>query len=508
MKKLTVILAAALLPIALLAQSEEDAAYNLECTSIMVGREASGTGSVITSHTCDGVSHTWVEIVPAADHKKGEMTPIRKNFRKTAFPADTAGIKIVGQIPQVRHTYKYVNTGYPCLNEKQLAIGETTFSGPDTLINRSSMFVIEELCRLALERCDNARDAIRLMGSLAEQYGYGDGGECLTVADKNEVWQFEITGSGKHSTGAVWAAQRVPDDHVAMSANITRIGRIDRSDSDNFMASDNLEEVTRAHGLWDGESEFVFWKAIKCDYAKGKNFREREFIVFSQIAPSQNFSYEDDELPFSVKPDSTVSSRRVAEILRGTYDGTPFDQCTNWHNPWVNKDIMNMINGFAPGAIEFHRTLAVAWCAYSTVIELRRDLPDAVGGVCWYAVDNPGQSPHIPIFSGATELPAAFGKCGHKGFDPDCVLWQFRKANKLATLNWQKTKGEFQQTLKSIEDESWQKVGEAEKQFEAATGAASKAEVLNNCTSDVHSAAATEWGKLEKKYWEQFGRGF
>ena len=167
-----------------------------------------------------------------------------------------------------------------------------------------------------------------------------------------------------------------------------------------------------------------------------------------------------------------------------------------------------MINGFAPGAIDFHRTLAVAWCAYSTVIELRRDLPDQVGGICWYAVDNPGQSPHIPIFSGTTKLPKAFDSCGHKGFNPDCVLWQFRKANKLATLNWKKTKEGFQKVLKKTEDSSWQRVSEAEKQFEAASSAASKAKVLNRCTSDVHSAAAAKWQGLEKKYWEQFGRGF
>ena len=189
MKKILTLSLSALVCVAAFSKQEvtdspDNESTGLECTSLMVGRAASGTGSVITSHTCDGVSHTWVSLVPAADHKAGEMTPIRKNWRKTRFPDDTVGIKIVGQIPQVAHTFAYVNTGYPCLNEKQVGIGETTFSGPDTLINRNSPLLIEELCRLALERCDNARDVIRLMGSLAEEYGYGDSGECLTVADK------------------------------------------------------------------------------------------------------------------------------------------------------------------------------------------------------------------------------------------------------------------------------------------------------------------------------------
>ncbi|MBP9998616.1 MAG: C69 family dipeptidase, partial [Bacteroidales bacterium] len=155
----------------------------LECTSIVVGRTASADGSVITSHTCDGVSHTWVSIEKAADHKAGTTTDLRKNWRKTRSRDDVKDIKVVGSIPQVPHTFAYLNTGYPSMNEKQVGIGETTFGGPDTLINRSNPLLIEELCRLALERCSTAREAVLLMGTLAEEYGYGDSGECLTVAD-------------------------------------------------------------------------------------------------------------------------------------------------------------------------------------------------------------------------------------------------------------------------------------------------------------------------------------
>ena len=168
MKKALLLSLSILAAFTLAAQDDEHS--GLECTSLIAGRLATTDGSVITSHTCDGTSHTWVNIVPAADHKKGEMTPLRKNWRKTRFVTDTVGIKVVGEIPQVRHTYSYVNTGYPCLNEKQVGIGETTFGGPDTLINRSNPLLIEELARLALERCDNARDAVKLMGELAEKY--------------------------------------------------------------------------------------------------------------------------------------------------------------------------------------------------------------------------------------------------------------------------------------------------------------------------------------------------
>lgn len=526
MKKL-ILLFIALLPAGFcFAQHQEDMEHGLECTSIICGKKATSDGSVITSHTCDGTSHTWVDIVPAKDHKPGEMTAIRKNWRRTRFVTDTAEVKTIMYIPQVQHTYSYINTGYPSMNEKQVGIGETTFSGPDTLINRKSPLVIEELCRLALERCSTAREAVALMGEMAEEYGYGDGGECLTVTDPNEAWFFEITGNGKHNTGAIWVAQRVPDDEISISANITRIGKVDHNDPENFMMSKELESVCQAHGLWDGESEFIFWKAVECSYAKGKNFREREFRVFSLLAPSLGLKWEDDEIPFSIKPDSLVSVQKVMNLLRDTYEGTQFDMCRNWTinvaekngvpahkeispiaNPWLTTTARNTLNTIAPGTIEFSRTLAVAWCSYSTVIQSRNWLPDGVGGVVWYAVDNPAQSPRIPIFCGGSNLPKAFWNCGQKQYVPDCVLWQFRRANKLATLSWQTTKKEFTDILLYQEFLTFEELPNIEAAYIQAKEK-KKAEILNNYTEKVYKRYAQKWDELENKYWLQFGRGF
>jgi hypothetical protein len=218
----------------------------------------------------------------------------------------------MGEIPQVEHTYAYLNTAYPCLNEKQLAIGETTFSGPDTLVNEKGMFTIEELERVALMRCDNARDAIKLIGQLVKDYGYGDGGECITIADKNEVWQMEILGEGPDKIGGVWAAKRVPDDHVAVSANISRIGKLERKSND-FMCSDNCEKVAKKYGLWDGKGDFIFYKAFTSDYADGKNFREREYFILNAVAPSLKLSMDMDELPFR---DGDIAARGAFHPLR------------------------------------------------------------------------------------------------------------------------------------------------------------------------------------------------
>ena len=512
MKRILFILAGLSFSLALVAQEFD----GQNCTSIMVGRLASTDGSVITSHTCDGRYRTWVQMEPAADHAPGTMHPVLRGTMHTKFRGDTTGVKLMGEIPEAAHTFAYLNTAYPCFNEKQLAIGETTFGGPDTLVNAAGWFTIEELERVALQRCDNARDAIRLMGSLAEQYGYGDSGECLTVADKNEVWQFEIVGIGKDRIGAAWVAKRIPDDHVGVSANIPRIGRIDRKDKD-MMASANVEKVALDNGLWDGKGTFVFWKSFNTGYAKGKNFNDREWFILNHLAPSLGLTYDMDELPFSVKPDQKVDVREVMALYRETYEGTEFDMTKNVRmaraanrqhpadtivsplaNPWLTGNMQNTLNTIAPGTIEFRRTVAVAWCAYSHVTQLRSWLPDEVGGICWISLDNPGQSPRIPVFSGTTVLPKAYETCGQKQYVPDCALWQFRRANKLATLAWQTTKEGFNQEILRLENLA----------LDGLPGACSSPAVLNAYTEYIYQESVRAWKSLEEKYWLQFGLGF
>ena len=517
-RKTVLTVLAALLSVAAWGQDFPEG-YPDECTSIAAGRLATTDGSVFTTHACDGTSRTWTTVEPAAKHPAGAMHRVYKGTRRTSFPSDTTGLVLAGEIPQARRTYAYLNTGYPCLNEKQVAIGETTFSGPDTLRNYGAMFNIEELCRLALMRCDNARDAVKLMGRTAERYGYCDGGECLTVADKNEVWFFEIIGCGRGKTGAVWVARRVPDGEVAVSANIPRIGTVDRKDKANFMASDNVESVALEYGLWDGKEPFKFWKAYNAPYGQGKNFREREFFIFNELAPSLGLTFDMDELPFSVKPDKKVDLHVICALMRSTYEGTEFDMCRNLTvevpatkdvpahvetsplaNPWPTGDTRNLLNALRSDAVVFRRTVSVAWCAYSTVLQLRNFLPDSVGGICWLSLDNPGESPRIPIFSGTTELPGAFDKCGHKQYVPDCALWQFRRANRLATVAWQKDRTDLEKEVLRLEDLALEGLPALE--ADPSTGN------LNAYTARIYDEAAKAWDALEALFWHRHGRGF
>lgn len=494
------------------AQSDDiqEEYIGMSCTSIMVGKKATTDGSVITSHTCDGNYRTWVYMEPAQDHRKGALHPVYKGTMHTAYRGDTTGVRLAGYIPEAAHTYAYLNSAYPSMNEKQLAMGETTFSGPDTLVNPNGMFLIEELARVALQRCDNARSAIALMGSLAERYGYGDGGECLTVADKNEVWQFEITGAGKNVIGAVWVAERIPDDHVGVSANVPRVGKLRRDDRDYFMCSDNVEKVALANGLWDGKGDLVFWKAYNCDYSEGKNFLDREFFILNALAPSLGLTMDMDELPFSVKPEKKVDIKDVTALFRSTYEGTDMDMTANVKlsaerispvaNPWLTTAMQRTLNKIAPGTIDFRRTVAVAWCAYSHVTQLRDWLPDQIGGVCWFSLDNPAQSPRIPIFCGSRILPVEFYRCGQKTYSPYIALWKFRQANKLATIQWQSTKQGFMKNVLEMEETAFSGIADLEKNYSA--------ESLDAYTQKIFDQAAEKWQQMEDSYWVRFGNGF
>ncbi len=510
------------------AQNEEYTGQS--CTSIMVGKKASADGSVITSHTCDGRYRTWVSIEPAADHSQGATHLVKRGTMNTSYRTDTTGVRVMGAIPEVAHTYAYLNTAYPCMNEHQLAMGETTFGGPDTLENPKGMFTIEELQRVALQRCTTAREAIMLIGELVAQYGYGDGGECITIADPKEVWQMEILGEGPDKIGGVWAAQRIPDDQVGVSANIPRIGRLQRNNPDYFRCSDNIEQVARKYNLWDGKGEFIFWKAFNCSYANGKNFREREFFILNALAPSWNLSMDMEELPFSVRPDENVDVQKVIELFRSTYEGTDMDMCQNVKapvrrkakdgsivvdtvispvaNPWIGTQMQNTLNYLAPGTVEFRRTVSVAWCSYSHIIQLRDWLPDAVGGICWFSVDNPAQSPRIPIFSGNTRLPKAFSLCGQKQYNENALIWKYRKANKLATVSWQRTKDMFMKKVMEQQQKAFSGLSNLEKSILHNQDASAIADELNTYTSNVYDLTSSSWLDLEHELWHIFGMGF
>ena len=521
----------------------------MSCTSIMVGKNASADGSVMTSHTCDSWYRTWMRMVPAHDYKNDTVTAIYEGRMHTQSADDSTKVHLKGTIPQVRHTYRFLDTAYPCLNEKQLAMGETTISGRDTLRNKQGMFMIEELARIALERCSTAREAIRLMGELVKRYGYGDSGECLTIADKQEVWIFEVFGEGPKKIGGVWAAVRIPDDEIAVSANISRIDKLDLSNPDRYMASENVFDVAKRLKLWDGKGDFSFWRAYSGGnyFNEPKNYSVREFYIMNQLAPSAHLCDTVQNLPLSIRPDKKVTAEQVMHLLGSYYEGTPQNlsgrhlipnpekakQGQNapngsvsigsadaptipdsivapFSNPWMRPDEINMYYAMGDSVMKNIRTVSVPWCAYSTVIQLRSWLPDEVGGVAWVALDNPGESPRFPIFSGTTELPAMLGICGQHVDRDDAALWHYRKANRLATVRW----GTYRKQLEPLRDYFIEK-GQRELPFVEQTwqqlaqhDGKQAQQMLNGYTADFFGATIARWDELARKLWRQTWAGF
>jgi len=500
----------------------------LGCTSILAGRLATTDGSVMTAHTCDGNYRQWVNIVPHAQHYEGGTAKVYMGKMHTETSTDPQNITEKGEVPDVKETYAFLNTAYPCMNEHQLAIGETTIGGKKELFNSSGVFMIEEIERLMLERCTTAREAIKLAGQLVKEYGYGDWGECITIADKREVWQFEIFGSGLREKGAIWAAVRIPDDHIGISANIPRIGELDLKNLDRYLASDNVISYAVEKGWWDPKSgePFKFWKA----YSGQKPFSIREFYVFSRLAPSLNLSMEAEELPFSVKPDNKVSVRDLLEMYRETYEGTEYDMTKNLlvedrksggmaksplANPWMSRDMFTLLNTLKPGVVERWRTIAISGCAYATVLQCRAWLPDPVGGVCWFAFDNPAQSARIPIFAGVTELPPSFEICAQHRFRTDSAAWAFRRANRLATIRWGDTKDIVAAVIKEFEDKAFEDLPYLEKRAAEFYGKGDNPEnikkaqqFLTKYTNDFARAAMSKYWELGDKFWTMFSRGF
>jgi dipeptidase len=498
------------------------------CTSIQVGRLATTDGSVITAHSCDGNYRTWLNIVPHAKHKKGSTNKIYYGKMHNETSWDLRGLQLRGEIPQVEETYAFLNVAYPCMNEHQLAIGETTIGGRRELYNPEGVFTIEEIERLMLERCTNARDAIRLAGELVKKYGYSDRGECITIADPKEVWHFEIFGAGPLEIGAVWAAVRIPDDHVGVSANIPRIAELNLDDSDRYMASENVFSVAEEMGWWDSKSgePFKFWKA----YSGRKPFSTREYFILSTLAPSLNLDQNAKELPFSVKPDKKVSVRDVMAFYRQTYEGTEFDVTKNLMvnqrrseekikspvaYPWMSRDMMSLLNALKPEAVQRFRQIAISGCSYSHVLQCRDWLPDPVGGICWFAFDNPGQSARIPIFSGTTELPPSFEIGAQHRFRTDSACWAFRRANRLATIRWGRTRQYIEGAIKEFEEKAFADLPSIEKKvLELYKSEASKEnpvkvkEYLTKYSNDFARAAINKYWELGDKFWTMFARGF
>lgn len=423
------------------------------CTTILAGKRATVDGSVLNSHTCDGTGYrTWFDITSRKQPAQNVQCAVYENAAKKLSADALKQAKIVGTIPQVKTTYSFINTAYPCMNEYQLAFGESTFGGRKELRNPKGLIDCPELIRLALERAKTAREAISMIDTLTKKYGYNDSGEILTISDPHEVWLLEILGAGPHTIGAVWAAQRVPDGHVSVSANASRLRQLDLADTNNFRASTNVYALAKQNGWWspDNGKPFEFCYAYAPEARTSMAGRRREWRVLSLLAPSQKLNPNDENFPFSVRPDTLISVRDIMRLFRDTYEDTEFDMTkylvvadkkgnmvkSKYANPFMPYDMMPLFKINGGWGKKGERCLARWYCTYITVLQSRSWLANPIGGLVWFGYDNPAMTAYAPLYAGITEIPASYQIDGQLGFNSDCAWWAFNRVADLAAQRW------------------------------------------------------------------------
>jgi dipeptidase len=416
----------------------------LACTTMIVGKNASFDGSVMVSHSDDGLNDGSIVYVPAKDHKPGSLRAVYYSHAALDFKPQwgaTVSHRIVtkdrgpgydktgvspsiplGFIPQVAHTYAYFDANYGIMNEHQLSIGECTDKAkvhPEPEPGKR-IFYSSELSRVALERTKTAREAIKLMGELIETYGYYGTGETLLVADPNEGWVMEMAGYDMNGTGGVWVAQRVPDDKVFTAANQFRIREV-LTDSDDMMFSKNIFEIAQQKGWWDSASGALDFASVYGDgefhhpyYSLRRIWRAQSLIAPSLNLPAWVEGPFTRVYPFAVKPDQKMTVQALFAIHRDNYEGTEFDLTKGLAaGPFGNpnrfegnaESVADKEGKLTPLKGEFERPLNIYRCVYSYVNQSRKWLPDAIGGVVWFGPDRPATSVLLPFYAGAMDLP-------------------------------------------------------------------------------------------------------
>lgn len=439
------------------------------CTTIMVGRKASADGAVLMSSSCDGNQMGTVSLVPSADDYGDQPVPMRGSGRQ-----------IVGHLPPLERTYRCLVFGAGTLggmNEHGVSIalefipmrpGLTSSAG---LVGPYSPHWTTSLIANGLMRARTARQAVKLIGAMVEEYGFlytwaGDAGVALPIADKTEVWLLEIFGPEQGWTadsgrpGGVWCAQRVPDDAVGVSANRSRIGRVDLDNPDAFMASDNLYSLAQQMGFWQEGQPFVWREVYGCPGEREHALRE--WRALSLLAPSQGLLFHGDPssetYPFSVRPDQPVTVACLMSVMRDGYEGSDFDltahpkfqvngETSPLARPWGARELFDLLG------LEPERTISTPASNFVFVSQARQHLPEPIGSLAWFAHGPAATSCLVPIYPSVRQLPDAWTASPDlTRIDRRQVAWNYRLVANLANrLRYQDVMQDVRQFLEPAE---------------------------------------------------------
>lgn len=414
------------------------------CTNFLITKGATVGGTpMITyaadSHTLYGELYYW----PSANYKTGAMVDV--------YEWDTG--KFLGKIPQVSHTYQVVGN----MNEHQLAIGETTYGGRKELASQAGAIVdYGSLIYMTLQRAKSAREAIKVMAEMVSKYGYASSGESFSIADKEEVWILEMIGKGDGQKGAVWVALKIPDGYISGHANQARITQFPLDQPNECLFSADVITFAREKGWFTGkDSEFSFSDTYApvefggarfCDARVWAGFNK----VNSQMGQYQNYAtgkitydknkYATNRIPLWIKPDAPLTLENVMGMMRDHYEGTVLD---------MTKDL-----GAGPNKLPYRwrpmtwQVDSVAYCheraistqqtGFSFVAQCRPALPDPIGGILWFGVDDASSTCYMPVYCGISEVPNSI-KVGNGDFltwSDSSAFWIFNTVTNMCYLRY------------------------------------------------------------------------
>jgi len=430
------------------------ASPSFPCTNFIVTKGASVNGSTMITYSADshvlfGELYYW----PAMDYPEGSLLDI--------YEWDTG--RFMGKIRQVSHTYSVVGN----MNEHQLSIGETTFTGNESLIDTTGIMDYGSLIYTTLQRAKNAREAIKVISDLVTEYGYASSGESFSIADPNEAWIFEIMGKGPGNKGAVWVARRIPDGYVSGHANQARIQTFPHAtEKKTSVAITSMEfkrlndpvveciyaydviDVARQHGLFSGKNEeFSFSDTYAPVTFGGARFCDMRVWSFFKSVNSNMQQYLgyvsghdlDNRMPLWVKPDQKISNYDLMSFMRDHLEGTPLDMrndvgAGSFGLPYRWRPLTWKVSGDEnPNEYCNERATATQQTGFSFIAESRSWLPDAIGGIFWFGVDDASTSVYTPIYCGINEVPECFrvGNGDMLTYSPTSAFWLFNRVSNM-----------------------------------------------------------------------------
>ena len=456
-------LLAALVSAAILFQPSSDA-----CTNLIVGKKASVDGSVICTYNCDGFGFAAsLGFSRPGRHEPGEMIAIRQGWGPDAK---------VNYIPQVEYTYGVVGL----VNEKQVSIVETTWDGRKELRNPDGWLDYFTLMNLTLQRAASAREAIGIMHELVQEYGYNATGESFAVCDKEEAWFMELIGKGPGRKGAVWVARRLPDDCITAYANASRIRQFPQAKKLNkklgysivegeCMYSNDVISLAREMGYYNGaDKDFSFREAYGpldfgairyCEARVWSFFRHHyDKEVMDSYLPFLNGDLtEHDALPLWIKPDVPVSYRDIQEDMRDHYEGTALDMTADVSaGPWASPYRNQPVNFQAPDGTKMFRERPIG-CQQSgmtMVCRMRSWLPDAVGGVCYFNLDDATMVAYVPVYCGINRIPEPFRRENNniREFSTESAFWMCNFVANMVYPRWSALYPDLREAQVELED--------------------------------------------------------